>query len=45
MDVQVYSSKERASVIVDGKVVRADPVTSQGKWTFESMDIESTKVG
>jgi len=27
MDVQVYSSKEKASVIVDGKVVRDDPVT------------------
>ena len=26
MDVQVYSSKEKASVIVDGKVVRNDPV-------------------
>lgn len=26
MDVQVYSSKEKASVIVDGKVVRDDPV-------------------
>ena len=27
IDVQVYSSKEKALVVVDGKVVRADPVT------------------